>query len=386
MASVKVVIDSRKDKQGRSGVYIRFIVDRRVVRRKLLSLQARYFIKAQGRVKTTHTNHVEVNQILSDAQSKAEEYILKCQAKGIAIDAESYFDGMTSGMLLTNAISHYGDILRLEGSYRTYKKYMSVNRKITRDVAVERVDVSWMDKHKGRLKSIGNKPNTIGKDLSIIKAVINKLLRDGVIETNRIAHYKIPRETSFKHKLTMDEFRRLQSTNMPNGPIDLARDVFCFAVLQRGARVHDVVTLTPDQIRSGRLFIRAGKTNKAIEMQLTDAGRAILSKWRSLPYCFPVLPKQYDNHEKLLDAVESVTAMLNINIKKACAIAEIDKHVTMHTARHTFAHIMDSSGADLGVIQSLLDHGSRRTTEIYIKSLRKSQDLDDAVSGVFDQQ
>ena len=62
---------------------------------------------------------------------------------------------------------------------------------------------------------------------------------------------------------------------------------------------------------------------------------------------------------------------------------KIDKHITMHVARHTFAYLADQGGIPLGTIQQLLDHGKIGTTQVYVESLRKNDELDKAVEGLF---
>lgn len=63
----------------------------------------------------------------------------------------------------------------------------------------------------------------------------------------------------------------------------------------------------------------------------------------------------------------SVSANSNVNkqLKRICRLAEIDKRLSFHMARHTNATLLLYNGANITTVQKLLGHKSVRTTEIY---------------------
>lgn len=63
----------------------------------------------------------------------------------------------------------------------------------------------------------------------------------------------------------------------------------------------------------------------------------------------------------------------NRAVHKLCKLVGLEKYVTFHTSRHTFASILANNGVDVGVLQSLLNHTDVRTTKRYYKVLENTQ-------------
>ena len=76
--------------------------------------------------------------------------------------------------------------------------------------------------------------------------------------------------------------------------------------------------------------------------------------------------------------------MISHNVAKWAAAAGITKHVTFHTARHTFATMMLTLGADLYTTSKLLGHTNIQTTQIYAKIVdSKKKEAVNLVNGIF---
>jgi integrase/recombinase XerD len=128
-----------------------------------------------------------------------------------------------------------------------------------------------------------------------------------------------------------------------------------------GLRISEVVHLEVTDIDSQRgvIHVRQGKRNKD---RYTMLSPALLQMLRH--YWVAARPARYLFPGRSLDRPMSVSV-----VQRACKDAQrragIDKTITPHTLRHSFATHLLEAGTDLRVIQQLLGHASPRTTALY---------------------
>lgn len=137
-----------------------------------------------------------------------------------------------------------------------------------------------------------------------------------------------------------------------------------------GLRVSELVRLRPGDLDRDRglVYVRAGKGRKDRYTLLSD--RALEATDRHLrmeprvgTWLFPG-GRRADRH-LTTRSVQKVVA-------RSAARVPIEKKVTPHTLRHTFATHLLEAGTDIRFIQKLLGHASTRTTEIYTHVSRTS--------------
>ena len=127
-----------------------------------------------------------------------------------------------------------------------------------------------------------------------------------------------------------------------------------------GLRIGEAINLKIKDIDSQRMQIRV-EQGKGKKDRYTLLGKKTLEILRK--YVTEYKPKMwlFEGASGMLYSYKSIQMIL----KKAVEKAEIKKHVTVHTLRHSFATHLLESGTDLRYIQSLLGHSNSKTTEIY---------------------
>lgn len=201
-----------------------------------------------------------------------------------------------------------------------------------------------------------------------IMVALNKAERDGIIVKNpgKDIDRKLKPHAEQKSRcyLTLDEIQKIIDTEYKSdNDIKPAFLFCCFS----GLRYSDVQKLTWGEITVSpegyaQIETNMQKTGKDITIPLSDNAL----KW---------LPERTDQTSasrifyKLPDQVTNADVRLRTIIKKA----GITKHVTFHVARHTFATLTLTYGADLYTVSKLLGHSNIRTTQIYAKIVDESK-------------
>ena len=85
---------------------------------------------------------------------------------------------------------------------------------------------------------------------------------------------------------------------------------------------------------------------------------------------------------KMYQDISAKNALINKYLKKIAEKAEIEKPLSMHISRHSFAHIAQESWAESSAIKNILGHSNLATTERYMGSFDTSK-TDVTLSNVF---
>lgn len=201
-----------------------------------------------------------------------------------------------------------------------------------------------------------------------IMVALNKAERDGIILKNpgKDIDRKLKPHSEQKTRcyLTIEEIQKIIETEYkPDNDIKPAFLFCCFS----GLRYSDVSKLTWKEITASQdgyaqIETTMQKTGKSITIPLSDNAL----KW--LPEREGNLPESRIFY-KLPDQVNNADVRLRTLIKKA----GISKHVTFHVARHSFATLTLTYGADLYTVSKLLGHANIRTTQVYAKIVDESK-------------
>ncbi|MFZ5763454.1 MAG: site-specific tyrosine recombinase XerD [Thermodesulfobacteriota bacterium] len=214
-------------------------------------------------------------------------------------------------------------------------------------------------------KGIATRSNA--RRISALRAFFRFLLREGLVSEEPTALIDLPKPGRPLPKvLTVSEVTRLLAAAAGDTPLALRNHAMLHLLYATGLRVSELVTLpvAAVQLAAGHLRIR-GKGNKERLVPFGEAARERLTEY--LHHGRPQLLKK--KRSDLLFLTGRATAMTRLRfwqiIRESVAACGIEKEISPHVLRHSFATHLLEHGADLRAVQMMLGHADIATTQIY---------------------
>ena len=246
--------------------------------------------------------------------------------------------------------------LKIRGySQKTIRNYIFSNKRFLNFIKkpIDEITTNDVKMYILFLKDKGLSNNSLNHVLAALKFYYGKVLKRKIFFN--IENLKPERRLPIV--LTKEEVKKI--LNAIKNPKHRLLVEFMYGC---GLRVSEVVKLRVNDIDFNEriLRIKQGKNRKdrlvKIPQRITEGLNDYLPRGRiSMDYVFP---GQKKNHHLSTKSVDKI-------VKKAVRLAEINKEVSCHTFRHSFATHLLEDGTDIRIIQKLLGHKRLDTTQIY---------------------
>lgn len=217
------------------------------------------------------------------------------------------------------------------------------------------------------LKDLGLAPTSIRRQISTTRSYFRFLLNEGHVSQDPSDRLELPKTWStLPEVLSHDEVEALLAAPNPDQPLAWRDRALLEVGYGTGVRVSELVGLGTRDIRyDDALVLVMGKGSKE---RLVPVGRRALGAaalyQREIR---PTLDRGHGADMLFLNARGRPLTRVGAwgIIKRCAALAGIEKRVTPHTLRHTFATHLLEGGADLRAVQEMLGHADLSTTQIY---------------------
>lgn len=268
--------------------------------------------------------------------------------------------GEVGTRLIQKTANKYHRLLRYLREY-TQAQYR------TDDLPLEQVNFAYLDGLNTFMQTAHNcKNNGAVNLLCCLKNFILFCQRNEWIEKNPFKVYKLRVEhNKDKDHLTRTELETLTRKEMPNERLGRIRDVFAFCCFT-GLAFTDADHLRPEHISTDEQGIRW--------IRKPREKTSVVSRIPLLPHPIRILEKYADDAElktrgKMLP-IPSCQKM-NAYLKEIAGVCNIDKTLTTHCARHTFACLAVEYGMPIDVLAKILGHTNTNMTRHYAKFSEK---------------
>jgi len=338
------------------------------------------------KVKRSHSSYINLNALISEEFQKYEKRYFDLLAKNKNFKASDVFeDEKLNDENLVSAFDRYLVHISQNLELSTIEKYRSFYYFLQSCFNTENVtdiDDGLVMKIVGKLKANGNNQNSIFRRISFFKSFVkwaNKEFNLRIDVENPAKKHK-----SKKEKLTVEEITLLAQFDLSKfgKKIQIARDIFLMQYYLYGSRVSDVLRLRLDDVKPDRINIVQHKTKAIVSVKLSQSIKDIIDKYKgqSLFFVFPELDRfMPDVTHKNID---SVVALMNKNLRIVAHACGIEKHISTHVARHSFATNADKVVMDKRHISKALGHSTFKMTENYLSDLRDDE-IDDSMSELY---
>ena len=223
---------------------------------------------------------------------------------------------------------------------------------------------SEMTKYIYSLKELNAR--SLAHHITVINSFYEFLISEEIIQINPCEGIKAPKlPNKLPNYLTEDEVDKLMNINLET-PYSYRNKAMFELLYATGLRVSELVSLKFNDIDLNNDFVRViGKGSKERIVPVSD----LAIKWLSiyLNQYRPIILKNRDSEYLFIsNALKPITRQGFFKIiKQEVKRAGINKDVSPHVLRHSFATHLLNHGADLRVIQELLGHSDISTTQIY---------------------
>ena len=430
MATFRFELNGRPTKNKTYVVYLRVTVGGK---RKLIKTMVEIARPSDFNAKCKGENWIRggvrdakvLNAQLADILAKAKETYKELDKEGevttVALAKEMNTEVVSPSFLAF--ARERAQMIYDNGGWRNWRKYCGLINKLDAfrkkrrmaDITVADMTVELLTRFDNFLHKWENErepgtllhPNTIEVQFNILRTLVHRAIEVGIMEASKdpFLVFKYKGVKTVKEKLDDSEMERIINLELEEGSLIWhCKNYFLFSYYCAGIRAADLIQLRWGNVTtSGRLHYQMGKNHKERDLLLVEQAIKILRHYqredaKASDYIFPLLSNdaEYAGYvtqadkdrmrpelrHKMYQDISSKNALINKYLKKIAEKAEIEKPLSMHISRHSFAHIAQESGAESSAIKNILGHSNLATTERYMGSFDTTK-TDETLRNVF---
>ena len=394
MPSVSIIYRKDKEnKKGESPIHLRIIKDRKIsyISTGILLPEDMWDSK-NNKVKSKHKNSARFNSFITNKFAELQDQVFEHETVSKSTTTRQLRDKVYGKKALLffpfadESVETYkseGKIsthVTVKGTIQTFKDYVNSESLMFQDITPE-----FLGKYERYLRgTIKIKTNTIHKHFRFIRKLFNDALRLDAIDYshNPFPKYKLKLEKTSRQFLNEDELKAIEDVKTIAGErMDMHKKMFIFASYTGGLRISDVLKLRWKNFDGTHINISIHKTKSQLSVKLPNKAIQIINEYHSdklkqTDFIFPMLDNDADFNDPQIsyNQISSATAYVNKNLKLLAKKAEVEKPLSFHISRHTWATRALRKGMSIDKVSKLMGHAQLRETQIYAKIVNEELD------------
>ncbi len=384
-------VNHKPNKDGKHTLFLRISENRKMVRIALgYSIELKYFNKKSHSLRSGCPNASIIQEKFKLKKEELEKFELDSNKrgqiislnvlKGLATESKyhnfyEYAEKQIARWRKTKSVNH---VKHVESVIENLKLYAN-----NKDLNFEDFSIPFLKDLEAHYVDSGNKSGTVRNKLKNLRTIFLEAEEERLIsmEANPFRRFKMPKFfQEKKEKLSIEEIKSIIALEIPVfSPLWHVRNAFLFAFYNAGIRVSDVIMLRWESIKGERLVYKMKKNQKWCDLNLRKEAWDILENYmrediKPSDFVFPFFKNNVEYKDKYFLELQlsSKTAQINERLKKIAKLAEIEKNLSFHIARHSFASIA-MKNISIDKVSSLLNHSSIKITENYLASLGQEE-------------
>ncbi len=391
-AKVSILFYAKRAKATTDGlipIYLRVTVDgQRIEISTKRYVEASKWSIEQGRMKGSSGDAHSINTYLDILKGKVYDYQRELIHDGKLVNAENLRNKLLgteakSRMLVPIFEDHNKKIEALlndefaPGTLERYKTSLKHTvdfllwKYNVSDIDIKKIDHAFVTEYEFYLRSVRKcNNNTSVKYIKNFGKIIRICIANGWLDKSPFVNYKSKVKEVERAYLVQEEIQAIADKEFATERLNQVKDIFLFSCFT-GLAYIDVKQLTRNNIGLGIdggkwIFTSRQKTDTRSNIPLLPMAEEIMDKYKQHPQCL--------NEGKLLPVLSN--QKMNSYLKEIADLCEINKELTFHIARHTFATTVTlTNGVPIESVSKMLGHKNLRTTQHYAKILdRKVSD------------
>ena len=233
------------------------------------------------------------------------------------------------------------------------------------DIDIKKIDHAFIMDYEFYLRIVRKcNNNTAVKYIKNFAKIIRICIANGWLDKSPFLNYKSKVKEVERTFLVEEEIQALASKEFATERLNQVKDIFLFSCFT-GLAYIDVKKLTKNNITIGIdgekwIYTNRQKTDTRSNIPLLPMAEEIIAKYKGHPQCL--------NEGKLLPVLSN--QKMNSYLKEMADVCGINKELTFHIARHTFATTVTlTNGVPIESVSKMLGHKNLRTTQHYAKIL-----------------